>query len=47
MRGVWLEPVAPMISYDYASRDIRRLSLLVDENCALFMEKWNEYSQRR
>ena len=42
----WLEPVALVSSHGYASRDLRRLSSLVDENSALFMEKWNEYFQR-
>ncbi len=42
----WLAPVVLASSHQYSSGDLNRLRKIVDENVALFLDKWNEYFAR-
>ncbi len=39
----WLQPVALAGSVGYNGKELTRLRKVVEENAALFVEKWNEY----
>ena len=42
----WLDPIAFVKSRSFRSGELSEIQVIVKENQALFLEKWNEYSSR-
>jgi hypothetical protein len=43
----WLSPITLAWAVGYNSKEIRQVRELVEENVALFLEKWYEHLKRR
>lgn len=39
----WLKPVRLADSYGFRSHELSKLTMLVNQNRAVFLEKWNEF----
>lgn len=39
----WLRPVQLASNYGFQSHELSKINSLVQQNCNLFLEKWNEH----